>query len=76
MTTSERLAQLERFQQDSNHQFTILMGIVSEQEKDLKRMLTVLDEHTVILTQHSHVLQQHSQMLQQILDRLPAPGKE
>ena len=56
---------LERSQIDTNKNMTILLGIVSEQQKDIKAILQTLDQHTVILTQHS-------QMLQEILLRLPA----
>ena len=65
MTThDQRLTALERSQIDTNKNMTILLGIVSEQQADIKRILVTLDEHTMILTQHS-------QMLQAILERLP-----
>ena len=64
-TQEERLTSLERSQIETNKNMTILLGVVSEQQKDIKRNST-LDQHTTILTQHS-------QMLQAILARLPEP---
>jgi len=65
-TQEERLTTLERSQIETNKNMTILLGVVSEQQKDIKRILLTLDQHTTILTQHS-------QMLQAILARLPEP---
>ena len=65
-TQEERLTALERSQIETNKNMTILLGVVSEQQKDIKRILLTLDQHTTILTQHS-------QMLQAILARLPEP---
>jgi hypothetical protein len=75
MTTHERLTALERSQIDTNHNITILTGVIGEQGRDIKRMLAVLEQHTSLLMQHGEILQQHSQMLQEILNRLP-PAKE
>ena len=65
-TQEERLTSLERSQIETNKNMTILLGVVSEQQKDIKRILLTLDQHTTILTQHS-------QMLQAMLARLPEP---
>ncbi len=72
MTTSERLAQLERFQQDSNHQFTILLGVAHDQGQDIKRMLGVLEQHTDILEHHTIALDSHTESLKVIESALTA----
>jgi hypothetical protein len=87
MTTHEqRITSLEQFQretiaavQESNMHITAQMGIVSEQEKDIKRTLAVVEEHTAqlmlhtaTLMQHNETLIEHSVAIQELLSRLPA----
>lgn len=57
-TQEERLTALERSQIDTNKNMTIVLGIVAEQGRDIKRIAATLE--------------QHSELLQKILDRLPA----
>lgn len=50
MTTHEqRLTALERSQIANNEQFAILLGVVGEQWRDIKRLVAQGDEHTELL---------------------------
>jgi hypothetical protein len=78
-TQEERITNLEQFQretiaavQESNLAITAQMGIVSEQEKDIKRTLAVVEQQTELLMQHSAILLQHSEAIRELLARLPA----
>jgi hypothetical protein len=75
----QRVTSLERSQIDTNHYVTMLMGIVSEQEKDIQRSLAAIEKQTELLMQHSatliqqnETLTQHSLAIQELLSRLPA----
>jgi hypothetical protein len=64
--------------QDLNRNVTMLLGIASGQELDIKEMkvslVTIedrLDEHTTILNEHTTLLNEHKELLHQILARLP-----
>jgi hypothetical protein len=66
LTTHERLSALERSQIDTNHQITILTGVIGEQGRDIKRMLNVLEQHTDILEHHTAALDSHTESLKVI----------
>ena len=72
MTTSERLAQLERAQIANNENFTMLAGVIGEQGRDIKRMLNVLEQHTDILEHHTIALDSHTESLKVIESALTA----
>ncbi len=50
-TPEERLAQLERAQADTNHNITMLVGVIGEQGRDIKRIASTLEQHTALLQQ-------------------------
>jgi len=72
--------------QDLNRNVTMLLGIASGQELDIKEIkiklatmseqqdaqTVTLNEYAVILREHSTILNEHSALLRQILERLPA----
>ena len=64
--------------QDLNRNVTMLLGIASGQELDIKEikvgLATIeerLDEHTGLLNEHKAILDEHTMLLHQILARLP-----
>lgn len=64
--------------QDLNRNVTMLLGIASGQELDIKeikiKLVTMgeqLDEHSAILREHTAIFNKHSALLRQILERLP-----
>lgn len=71
--------------QDLNRNVTMLLGIASGQELDIKEMKVslvtiedrqdehtmLLNEHTGILNEHTAILNEHTALLHQILARLP-----
>jgi hypothetical protein len=69
-TQDERIAQLERAQIANNEQFTMLLGVIGEQGRDIKRMLNVLEQHTDILEQHTTTLNSHTESLKVIEEAL------
>ena len=71
-TQEERLAQLERSQIANNEQFAILLGVIGEQGRDIKRTLAVVERQTELLMQHTATLEQHSEAIRELLSRLPA----
>jgi hypothetical protein len=62
-TQDERITALERAQIANNEQFTMLLGVIGEQGRDIKRIATTLEQHTALLTQHTALLQQILQKL-------------
>ena len=69
-TQDERLAAVERFQQqvaahirELNENATITLGLIQNMNLDIKRILARQDAHTGILNEHSGLLTQHSQLL-------------
>ncbi len=65
-TQEERLTQLEKSQIANNEQFTMLLGVIGEQGRDIKRMLNVLEQHTDILEHHTIALDSHTESLKVI----------
>lgn len=71
--------------QDLNRNVTMLLGIASGQELDIKEIkiklatmseqqdaqTVTLNEYAVILREHSTILNENSALLRQILERLP-----
>jgi len=66
----ERLTQLEKSQIANNEQFTMLLGVIGEQGRDIKRMLNVLEQHTDILEHHTAALDSHTESLKVIEEAL------
>ena len=69
-TQEERLTQLEKSQIANNEQFTMLLGVIGEQGRDIKRMLNVLEQHTDILEHHTAALDSHTESLKVIEEAL------
>jgi len=69
-TQEERLTQLEKSQIANNEQFTMLLGVIGEQGRDIKRMLNVLEQHTDILEHHTTALDSHTESLKVIEEAL------
>ena len=71
-TQEERLTQLEKSQIANNEQFTMLLDVIGEQGRDIKRMLNVLEQHTDILEHHTAALDSHTESLKVIESALTA----
>lgn len=48
-TQEERLSALERSQIANNEQFTMLLGVIGEQGRDIKRLVEQGEQHTELL---------------------------
>ncbi len=55
-TQDERLASLEKHARTTDENLTILLGTIGEQGRDIKRIATTLEQHTVLLSQHTDLL--------------------
>ena len=57
-TQEERLGALERAQVANNEQFTMLLSVIGEQGRDIKRIASTLEQHTELLKQQGELLRE------------------